>query len=87
MYNKTHLQNPHRMRMITLVSTIGGLCFGYDTGVISGALIFMKYDLNLTLTQEGFITSFLLFGAALGSLFGGYLSDKQGAEKICFGLR
>lgn len=81
MYNKTHLQNPQRMRLITIVSTIGGLCFGYDTGVISGALIFMKYDLNLTPTQEGFITSFLLFGAALGSLFGGYLSDKQGRRK------
>ncbi|WP_380183479.1 sugar porter family MFS transporter [Kalamiella sp. sgz302252] len=81
MYNKTHLQNPDRMRFITLVSTIGGLCFGYDTGVISGALLFMKYDLNLTPVQEGFITSFLLFGAALGSLFGGYLSDKQGRRK------
>ncbi|RRZ90849.1 sugar porter family MFS transporter [Erwinia sp. 198] len=81
MYNKSHLQNPDRMRFITLVSTIGGLCFGYDTGVISGALIFMKYDFNLTPVQEGFITSFLLFGAALGSLFGGYLSDKQGRRK------
>lgn len=81
MYNKTHLQTPDRMQFITLVSTIGGLCFGYDTGVISGALIFMKYDLNLTPVQEGFITSFLLFGAALGSLFGGYLSDKQGRRK------
>lgn len=81
MYNKTHLQNPKRIRLITLVSTIGGLCFGYDTGVISGALIFMKYDMNLTPAQEGFITSFLLFGAALGSLFGGYLSDKQGRRK------
>jgi major inositol transporter-like SP family MFS transporter len=79
--NRTNLQNPDRMKFITLVSTIGGLCFGYDTGVISGALIFMKYDLGLTPVQEGFITSFLLFGAALGSLFGGYLSDKQGRRK------
>jgi MFS transporter, sugar porter (SP) family len=41
----------------------------------------MKYDLNLTPVQEGFITSFLLFGAALGSLLGGYLSDRQGRRK------
>ncbi|WP_017347519.1 sugar porter family MFS transporter [Pantoea sp. A4] len=81
MYNKTNLQNPNRIKLITLVSTFGGLCFGYDTGVISGALIFMKYDLNLTPVQEGFITSFLLFGAALGSLLGGYLSDRQGRRK------
>ncbi|WKZ94877.1 sugar porter family MFS transporter (plasmid) [Chimaeribacter arupi] len=79
--NRTTLKNPDRMKFITLVSTIGGLCFGYDTGVISGALIFMKDDLGLTPVQEGFITSFLLFGAALGSLFGGYLSDKQGRRK------
>ncbi|HBV39880.1 MAG TPA: MFS transporter, partial [Erwinia sp.] len=79
--DKNHLQNPDRMRFITLVSTLGGLCFGYDTGVISGALIFMKSDLQLTTVQEGFITFFLLFGAALGSLFGGYLSDKQGRRK------
>ena len=79
--SKSNLQNKNRMRWITLVSTLGGLCFGYDTGVISGALIFMKYDLNLTPAQEGLITSFLLFGAAFGSLFGGYLSDKQGRRK------
>ena len=79
--SKSNLQNNNRMRWITLVSTLGGLCFGYDTGVISGALIFMKYDLNLTPAQEGLITSFLLFGAAFGSLFGGYLSDKQGRRK------
>lgn len=81
MYSKTNLQNPQRMKLITTISTIGGLCFGYDTGVISGALIFMKYDFNLSPAQEGMITSFLLFGAAIGSLFGGYLSDKQGRRK------
>lgn len=79
--SKSNLQNTNRMRWITLVSTLGGLCFGYDTGVISGALIFMKYDLNLTPAQEGLITSFLLFGAAFGSLAGGCLSDRQGRRK------
>ncbi|WP_227628368.1 sugar porter family MFS transporter, partial [Klebsiella oxytoca] len=63
------------------VSTIGGLCFGYDTGVISGALIFMKNDLGLTPLQEGLVTSFLLFGAAIGSVGGGWLSDRQGRRK------
>ena len=69
------------MQRITIVSTIGGLCFGYDTGVISGALLFMNDDLNLSPSAEGFITSSLLFGAAFGSLLGGMLSDRQGRRK------
>ncbi|WP_049069623.1 sugar porter family MFS transporter [Klebsiella michiganensis] len=73
--------NDKKIRSITLVSTIGGLCFGYDTGVISGALIFMKNDLGLTPLQEGLVTSFLLFGAAIGSVGGGWLSDRQGRRK------
>ena len=73
--------NDKKIRIITLVSTIGGLCFGYDTGVISGALIFMKNDLGLTPLQEGLVTSFLLFGAAIGSVGGGWLSDRQGRRK------
>ena len=73
--------NDKKIRLITLISTIGGLCFGYDTGVISGALIFMKNDLGLTPLQEGLVTSFLLFGAAIGSVGGGWLSDRQGRRK------
>ena len=73
--------NDKKIRLITLVSTIGGLCFGYDTGVISGALIFKKNDLGLTPLQEGLVTSFLLFGAAIGSVGGGWLSDRQGRRK------
>ncbi len=73
--------NDKKIRLITLVSTIGGLCFGYDTGVISGALIFMKNDLGLTPLQEGLVKSFLLFGAAIGSVGGGWLSDRQGRRK------
>lgn len=73
--------NDKKISLITLVSTIGGLCFGYDTGVISGALIFMKNDLGLTPLQEGLVTSLLLFGAAIGSVGGGWLSDRQGRRK------
>jgi major inositol transporter-like SP family MFS transporter len=66
---------------LTIISTLGGLLFGYDTGVISGALLYMKDDLQLTTTTEAAVVTVLLFpGAALGSLLGGKLADKLGRK-------
>jgi MFS transporter, SP family, major inositol transporter len=48
---------------LTIISTLGGLLFGYDTGVISGALLYMRDDLGLSSVAEGAVVSSLLFGA------------------------
>ena len=83
---------PHQRRLdlITIVATLGGLLFGYDTGVISGALLYMKTDLHLTSFTEALVVSSLLFpGAAFGALLGGRLSDKlgrKGSLLVCAGL-
>ncbi|MCL8024531.1 sugar porter family MFS transporter [Nocardioides bruguierae] len=71
---------PHvsRLRLITVVATFGGLLFGYDTGVINGALEPMTEQLGLTSTTEGIVVSILIFGAAIGALLGGRLSDSFG---------
>src|SRR5918998_599617 len=60
------------------ITATGGLLFGYDTGVISGALLFIRQDFELTSFLEGIIVSFLLVGAMVGALSGGPLSDRIG---------
>jgi major inositol transporter-like SP family MFS transporter len=72
---------------LTIISSLGGLLFGYDTGVISGALLYMQEDLNLTPTSEAVVVSSLLFpGAAVGALVGGKMADafgRKGALFVC----
>ena len=70
------------LRKIMIISTLGGLLFGYDTGVVNGALPFMAApdQLNLGPLQEGMVVSALLVGAAIGSIGGGKLADIQGRK-------
>lgn len=71
---------PYRKRLglISIVACLGGLLFGYDTGVINGALLPMSEELGLNELTEGIATSSLVFAAALGALGGGRLSDRWG---------
>jgi sugar porter (SP) family MFS transporter len=61
------------------VTALGGLLFGYDTGVVSGALLFLKKDFGgLSSFQEELVTSLLLVGAVVGALTAGRLADMIG---------
>lgn len=77
------IAGPHQRRLdqIAVVATFGGLLFGYDTGVINGALEPMKADLGLTTVTEGAVTATLLVGAAVGALIGGRVNDNLGRKK------
>src|SRR5699024_8837537 len=55
---------------------------GYDTGVIAGAIIFMKDELGLTPFSTGLVISSLLFGAACGAFVSGKVADRAGRKRI-----
>src|SRR3954466_13273566 len=71
---------PYRKRigLISIVACLGGLLFGYDTGVANGAEGPMQAELGLTDLQVGVVISSLVFAAAVGALIGGKISDAIG---------
>ena len=64
------------------ISALGGLLFGYDTGVISGAILFIKQDFSLSSNMEEIVVSIVLAGAITGAAAGGFLTDRFGRRKV-----
>lgn len=67
--------------LVASISALGGLLYGYDTGVISGALLFIREDFGLSAFSQGVVVSAILIGAILGSLVAGPISDRFGRRK------
>jgi MFS transporter, SP family, galactose:H+ symporter len=66
-------------------AALGGLLFGYDTGVISGAVIFIKKDFALSTFPQELVVSMVLAGATVAALSGGRLADRFGRRKTLLG--
>ncbi|XP_062310533.1 solute carrier family 2, facilitated glucose transporter member 10 [Osmerus eperlanus] len=64
----------------SVVSILGGLVFGYELGIISGALLQLQTEFRLTCFQQEAVVSALLVGALLASLVGGCLIDRHGRK-------
>ncbi|MBA0696244.1 hypothetical protein Goari_002817 [Gossypium aridum] len=79
----SYFSNPYVLGL-TVIAGIGGLLFGYDTGVISGALLYIKDDFEIV-RQSSFlqetIVSMALVGAMIGAASGGWINDAYGRKK------
>jgi SP family arabinose:H+ symporter-like MFS transporter len=75
------MENKKYLLKITIIGALGGLLFGYDTAVISGAIGFLETKFSLDVNQKGFAVSSAIFGCILGVAIAGYIADKIGRKK------
>lgn len=67
------------------MSLLGGVTFGYELAVISGALLPLQLDFGLSCLEQEFLVGSLLLGALLASLVGGFLIDRYGRKHAILG--
>lgn len=68
--------------LISVIAAIGGLLFGYDTAVISGAIGYLSEKFELSAVGTGFAASAAIWGCVVGVLFAGWLSDRFGRKRV-----
>jgi sugar porter (SP) family MFS transporter len=79
---KSTVASQRYVYIAAIFAAIGGVLFGYDTGVISGALIFIKRSFGLSIFEQELAVSSVLVGAAVLAITGGSLSDRFGRRKM-----
>ena len=72
----------NQLLIFSTAAALGGLLFGFDTGVISGAIHFIKIEFNLNAYQEGFAVSNLMIACVVGALLAGPIADWTGRKKV-----
>ncbi|MET8818990.1 sugar porter family MFS transporter [Streptomyces rochei] len=73
---------PAMVYAVAGVSALGGLLFGYDTGIISGALLHLRDDMDLSSREQEVVVSVILLGAMAGALLAGRLAVRHGRRKV-----
>ncbi|HYW35150.1 MAG TPA: sugar porter family MFS transporter [Balneolaceae bacterium] len=64
--------------IVMAIAGLGGILYGFDLGVISGALVFMKKDLSISSNEASLVVSAVLGGGSLATLFSGPFADRFG---------
>ncbi len=73
-----------RLLLISIVAALGGLLFGFDIAIITGAGPYLTIAFDLNSIQEGWAYSSLLFGCIAGAFIAGRLTDAFGRRKLLF---
>jgi nitrate/nitrite transporter NarK len=76
------VRTPAQVYAVAAVSALGGLLFGYDTGIISGALLCLRQDLHLSSRGQEIVVSVILVGAMIGALVTGRLAGRLGRRRV-----
>jgi MFS transporter, SP family, galactose:H+ symporter len=82
MTDKAKVDGRRFVYLATAVSALGGMLFGYDIGVISGAILFIKKAFSLSPGLEEVVVSSVLLGSLAGAVIGGLLADRLGRRKL-----
>ncbi|WP_243547098.1 sugar porter family MFS transporter [Pseudodesulfovibrio tunisiensis] len=77
-------RDPSKTLLVTIagIAATGGLLFGFDTGVISGALLFIRQDFSLGPTAQEWVVSAVLLGCIAGAATSGRIADTLGRRKV-----
>jgi len=70
--------------VVSALAALNGLLFGFDTGIISGAFLFIQDSFVMSPLVEGIIVSGAMAGAAAGAAVGGRLADRLGRRRLIF---
>ena len=82
MINKKRETNRSFIILISFVAALGGLLFGYDTAIISGAVPFIRDYFNLNAYTLGWAVSSILIGCGIGAILAGTLAEKYGRRFV-----
>jgi sugar porter (SP) family MFS transporter len=64
------------------IAALGGLLFGYDTGIIASALLFIRSDFGLSSFEQGMVVSAVPLAAVAGAALASSLSDRYGRRRM-----
>ena len=80
--SKSDTDNTGFIVLISVVATLGGFLFGFDSGVINGTVDGLKMAFNSDSVVTGFNVASMLLGCAVGAFFAGTLADKMGRRSL-----